>query len=182
MIFANKARITPLPPAPLPSGASTNKFKPKDALDGNIVESITLSQAFLLPPTDLTTLPNGSPDKLFATINQHLEELACQSQAIAKKYDKIHALVNAVQKLVDIDAIEQTVQLAVAVHTSTFQETVNLAESSLNQQYECMSQLLAEASNIIKQDNSTNRRRSWLILRLPQPWLLPTSPNNWIWQ
>jgi hypothetical protein len=151
--FANKACNTPLLSAPPPSGASTDKFKLDDALDDDTVASITLSQALLLPPTDLTTLPDGTLDTLFATINQHLKELARQSQAIAKKYDNMLALVKTVQEFAEVGAIKQNVQLAVAMHTSTFGDTVALAESSLNQRYERTSQLLVEASDIINQDN-----------------------------
>jgi hypothetical protein len=112
--FSNKALNTPLLPAPTPLGASTDKVKLNDALDNNTVASITSTQALLLPPTDLITLSNGSPATFFATINQHLKELACQHDTIAKKHDKMHTLINTVRDLVDVHAIKRTVQSAVA--------------------------------------------------------------------
>jgi hypothetical protein len=54
-------------------------------------------------------------------------------------------------------AIKQKVQLAVAVGTTTFQETVTLAASSLDMQVEQMSQLLTEARDIVKNNNLHQR-------------------------
>ncbi len=94
--------------------------------------SATLSQALLLPPTDTTTLPDGSPSKLVATMNKQLEELARYCNYIAMKYNKMHALVTKAPELTDEQTIKQKVQLAVRVCTNTFQETIALAASSLD--------------------------------------------------
>jgi hypothetical protein len=47
--------------------------------------------------------------------------------------------------------------LAVVVHTTTVQETVSQAESSLDKQFERTSQLLAEARDIVRNNNLHQR-------------------------
>jgi hypothetical protein len=142
-----------LPPTALPPSASSNKVKLDIVSNDDMVTSATLSQALLLPPTDTTTLPDGSPSTLVMAMNKQLEELAHYHNDIAMKYNKMHALVTEARELTDEWVIKQKVQLAVTACTNTFQETVALAASSLYKQGEQTAQLLAEARDIVKHNN-----------------------------
>jgi hypothetical protein len=92
---------------------------------------------------------DGAPDILFATINCQLAELACQSQAIAEKYNDMITLVNTARELADKWKIAWKVCSVVDNHLSTFSKTVATADRTLNQWYKRLSQLLSDALALV---------------------------------